>query len=104
MRAGELRDRVTIQQKTTSSDSEGMVTETWHDIATVWATILPIRGREYFQAAAVQSETTTRIKMRYRVGVASGMQAVFGTQVFDIQSVIPDARRIQLELMCKEVI
>lgn len=104
MRAGELRHRVTIQQKTVTSDPEGMIVETWVDVATVWAAVEPLRGREYIQAAAVTPEVTARVRIRYRPGIEPAMRVVHGGTVCDIQSVIDvGGRRRELELMCREV-
>lgn len=104
MRAGDLRHRVTIQQKTVTSDPEGVAVETWTEVATVWAAVEPLRGREYIQAAAVTPEVTTRIRMRYRLGVKPAMRVVHGGRVYDVLSVIDvGGLRRELELMCREV-
>jgi len=102
MRAGELRHRVIIQQKYVTQDAEGITTESWADIATVWAAIEPLRGREFFDAAAVNAEVTTRIRIRYRSGIVPAMRVVYGSQVYEIESVIDvGGRRRELELLCK---
>ncbi len=78
MRAGDLRHRVTIQQLTTTRDAEGVTTETWTNVATVWAAVEPLQGREYFQAQAVNAEVTTRVRIRYRAGIVPTMRILFG--------------------------
>ncbi len=58
-----------------------------------------------FQAGALQSEVTTRIKIRYRTGLTTSMRVLYGCRVFQILSVIDkDERHRVIELMCKEVI
>lgn len=105
MRAGQLRDRVTLQEVTETRDSFGAVVEAWSDVATVWAEVADLSGREYFDAQQTNAELKTRIRIRYRSGVVPKMRAVFGSRVFDIESVIdPDSRRRELHLMCKEVV
>jgi len=103
MRIGDLRHKITIQEKTVTEDSEGIAAETWGDVATVWASVEDLQGREFFQAAAV-AEIIARIKIRYRPGIAPAMRVLFESRLFDIKSVIdPDGRRRELQLMCREV-
>lgn len=101
---GEMRQRVTLQTRTVTR-VEGIPEESWATVATVWAAVSDISGKEYFQAQAVQSEVTTRIKIRYRTGITPSMRVLYGSRVFQILSVIDkDERHRVMELMCKEVI
>ncbi len=101
---GELRQRVSLQSKTISK-AEGIPQENWTTVATVWAAIADLSGKEYFQAASVQFEVTTRIRIRFRGGITPAMRILYGTRVFAILSVIDkDERHREMELMCKEVI
>lgn len=102
---GELRNRITIQQLAevldefkTPKDSE------WQDVATVWASIEPLSGREYLLANNVNSETKSRIRIRYRQGITTGMRIKYKDRLFDIQSVADiEERHVAMELMCSEV-
>lgn len=103
MRAGLLRHRVTIQQRTESQGGTGEVTWTWADLSTVWAAIEPVSEREYFAAAQVQSEAVTRIRMRYRDDIRPKMRVKFGARYFDIQGVRQAFGEFkELHLMCVE--
>ncbi len=105
MRAGDLRHKVTIQQKTITKDTEGIPSETWTDFATVWAAIEPLQGREFFSAQAINAQVTTRIRIRYLAGISPTMRVSYGTRIFDIQAVIDvEERHLELQLMCQEVI
>lgn len=105
MRAGMLRHRVQIQQVTETQDSFGAVVQTWGTVATVWASIEAISGREFFDAAQTNAEITHRIRIRYRPGIAPAMRVVEGTRTFDIQAVLdPGGRRRELVLMVKEAV
>jgi len=105
VRAGELRHRVMFQQNNgTSTDTEGIPVENWADVFAVWARVRDLSGREYFAAQQVQAEVTTEITIRYREGLNSNMRVKYGTRIFDIKSIIPDERKTELRLMCKEVI
>jgi len=101
---GEMRQRIALQVKTITK-SEGIPLESWTTVATVWAAVADISGKEYFQAQAVQSEVTTRIKIRYKTGITPSMRLLYGSRVFHILSVIDKGEWHRLiELMCKEVI
>lgn len=103
MRSGQLKDRITIQQKAVSRGAMGKEVVTWTDLATVWAQFEPLRGREYFSAKQEQAETNARFWMRYRSDVAPEMRVSFRGKVYDIESVIDyRGQRRGLELMTRE--
>lgn len=106
MRAGDLRHRVTIQAKQATRDAYGAEVVTWGDVATVWAAVEPLAGREFLQAQQVQEAVTTRIRVRYRGDVAytPEMRASWDGHLYNILSVIEvEGRRRELHLMCEEV-
>lgn len=105
MKAGELRHRVTIQQRVTGQDEYGQPLNTWQDMATVWAKIEDLTGREYFSAQQIPTaQVSTRATIRWRADVKPEMRLVHGSRVLDIKAVLdPDGRRRQLQLMCQEV-
>jgi SPP1 family predicted phage head-tail adaptor len=105
MQAGRLRHRVTVQRATDSIDQYGDQTPTWTSLGTVWASVEPLSGREYFAAAQMQSEVSTRIVIRPISGVTLTPKdrVKFGSRYFDIQSVINrDERNRELQLLCVE--
>jgi len=108
MRAGELRQRVTLQEATEVRDSFGEVTKTWSDVATVWASVETLSGREFLEARQLQRATTVRVVIRWREGVTPAMRVRWtdagGTlHTYDVDAVIPDGtQRRQLTLMCVE--
>ncbi len=105
MRAGQLRHRVTIQQKIISQNSFGEEVVTWSDVATVWAAVEPLRGQEFIEARQAEAEITARIRMRYRSDVRPDMRVVWGTHTYDVLAVIDVAGRgRELQLMCREIV
>jgi SPP1 family predicted phage head-tail adaptor len=102
--AGRLRHRVTIEQLVEEQDSDGAVVSEWAAAFSqpLSAEILPLSGRELIAAAAVQSEVTTRIRVRARPGLRAAMRAVHRGTVYDIRAVVPDAESGSqwLTLMC----
>lgn len=113
MRAGSLDRRVTLQQQVETRDSYGGVTFTWQDVATVWADVQAVSGREFLQSQAVQDEVTTRIVIRFRTGITTGKLRVVLHNVeqggsptqqtyYDVLAILPSGdRKRWLQLMCK---
>lgn len=100
---GRYRHRIEIQRSTWSQDPvTGEMTYSWETEAIVWAAVEPLQGREFFAAASIQSETTTRIRMRYRPGIDTAMRILFDGSIYNITSIIePQKRRRELQLMCQ---
>ncbi|WP_407280604.1 phage head closure protein [Aromatoleum evansii] len=99
--AGQFDKRVTLQSKSVTRNSIGEEVVSWVDVATVWARVEPIRGREFFAAAQMQDATDHRVTIRYRTGVVREMRVVWGSLTLDIVSVIDvNTRKENLELMC----
>lgn len=104
MESGKLRHRVTIQTATEAQDAHGQAIKTWADTTTVWASIEPLRGREYIEARQNTARVTHRIRMRHR-SLDVGQRITHASRVFNIESVINPAERDQLlEVMCLEVV
>lgn len=106
MRAGWLRHRVTIQEQAPEQDAYGERRSTWIDSATVWASVEPLRGREYLEARQEQAEISHRVAMRFRPGLSPAMRLKLDSgRVLVIESVVnPLERRERLELMCRELV
>lgn len=104
IRAGELRHRVTIQQNnSTSRDAVGAEVPNWQDVATVWAAVEPLRGREYLESQQVNAEVDTRIRIRHYPGITPDMRVIWGSRIYEIEAVINvDERDREIHLMCRE--
>ena len=105
MRAGMLRHRVTIQRQELVFGKFGapLHDKVWENVATVWASLEAMSGREFFASQQVQSEVTHKVTIRFRPGVAADMRIVHGGRVFGIVAPLPDNRGTRLVLMCREV-
>ena len=99
--AGNLDQRLTLRRRQSGVDVLGQESTSWTTLATVWGRAEPIRGREFFAAATVQSETAVRFTVRYRADLSPADQVLWRGQAHDIQSVIDvGGRKETLELMC----
>jgi len=105
MVAGRLRHQITIQEQTTTQDEYGQAIETWTAIATVRASIEPIRGKEYFSSNERNAEVTTKITIRHISGIYPNMRIIYQNKAYDIKDVINyQERNHMMELMCTQEI
>lgn len=84
---GEMRTELLLEQATPTPDGAGGFTETWSEIATVFARLQPTVARERFGADQTLEEVTHRVTIRHRPDVASGMRFVMGDRVLSILTV-----------------
>lgn len=87
MKIGDLRHRITLQKYISTIDEEGFTTQTWQDVATVWAAVENLYGREYWEAATIQAENTVKFTIRYRKDLSSDMRIKFQGQHYEIISI-----------------
>ena len=99
MRAGQLRDRVTLQQPD-SAEQSGFA-----DVATVWAEMqFAPAASEAMQAGGVTAIGTQRVRIRHRADVRAAWRLTMDDRVFQIHGYgDPDGRRRELLLVCAEV-
>jgi len=110
MLAQRLRHRGDIQAPTVTQDpATGAVATSWATVRTgaeplIAAEIVPLSGREFLSAQAIQAGVTTRITVRWRpVPVRPAMRFVHQGDVYDIKAVLPDPKlRGYLTLMCEQ--
>lgn len=115
MTAGSLRHRVTIQRRTLLAARDaatGERAEEWDDVATVWACIEPLAGRELWQARQVQSDQSHRVTVRYSAltrGTTTADRLTYAdpgagaARTFNISGVrVPDESREWVEFACQE--
>lgn len=104
MDAGKLDRRVTLSHRSVAApDSHGFRAESFSDYATVWAQKLDIIGREYFATRQLQSEVTTRFRIRYRSDVLVTDRITHESVAYKIDSVAEIGRREGLEILASVV-
>lgn len=66
MDAGQLDQRITLRKRATTTNELNEVVESFFDLATVWARVLPLSRRDQFVADQTANLSTTRFNIRYR--------------------------------------
>lgn len=85
-----MKNRIRFESAAKTRDEYGGFSESWTEVATVWAAIEPLNGREFFEARTTNEDTTVRFRIRYRPGLDTDMRIVeplFGL-IYDIQEII----------------
>ncbi|HYH39919.1 MAG TPA: phage head closure protein [Azospirillum sp.] len=84
---GDLDQRVTIQSETRADDGYGGSTLAWSTVATVWAQVWPVSGKERVQAQQIEAPAMYRCKIRRRGDVTAGMRVVWRSVAYNIRFV-----------------
>lgn len=84
-RVGNLRERVMLQQSTTTTDDYGGVVYEWSDVAEVWARVEPVKSAEEFIAGGVQTVTDVLVHIRYRPDLTPEWRLIWKGQTYNIK-------------------
>ena len=103
MRAGRLRHSVVIQQNTPTRNGKGEEIENWSTFATRSAAVVPLTGREMFNAQQRHAEAELRIELRYLAAITTKMRVSYDSRLFDILHVADiEERRRETHLLVKQ--
>ncbi len=106
--AGMLNRRIKVQRPSTVKDSLGAPCRTWLDVATVWADIQPLSGKEAVNANRISAELTHQITVRFQPVFdnpqqVAQMRVLYKSRIFNIHSALnEDERRTQIILLVSE--
>lgn len=107
--AGKRDRRITIQKPATTVDEFGQIVGSgWTDVATVWASIRPISGREKLRAGSVESTLSHTVMVLYQPIfmpplTVDAWRIKFGSRLFNIISAhSPSEGRQEIIFSCEE--
>ena len=102
MEAGTLNKRITIQAPTKVSDGMGGFTETWTDVATVWAKKWTVSSSELTADMQVNMVRVQKFCICYRSVLLPSWRIKYGTTYYNITGIDPDEKNEFIYLTCKE--
>ena len=104
-RIGDLRERVELQERTTTRDEYGAKVEAYETRATLWANVRTVAGGESEEGTdQVIADLTHVVTVRYRT-VAPTTRVIWRGRELDVLDAIEtDNRRAFLQLRCREVV
>jgi SPP1 family predicted phage head-tail adaptor len=106
IRAGDLREAVTVQVATEQTNDYGEATLTWSDFATRRAAIRGLRVDEVMSAQGPYTVATHEVEFRYVPGLQAGMRLIWRSRTpartLDVIQITEDTSREGQRLVCKE--
>lgn len=103
--AGEMRQRVNLQQLTETPDDYGQMVKSFATVYTCWASIRPASGRGLVNSEQLKSVVSHAIVMRYNPDLTFDptYRITYGSRVFNIESIVNIAERgKKLVALCSE--
>ena len=90
---GLLKQRVTFQKYDLTSDGMGGNSQTWENVATVWASVSAVSGRESYEIGGLKDKVRYKIITRYRDDFVTNhgstysflLRAVYDGRYFNIE-------------------
>lgn len=109
--SGKMRDRVTIQQNTPSTDTQGGRAASWGTLATVWAEVEPASAGESLELREfIGANQAYDVTIRYRADVTPKMRLSWtpyqasSAKTLEIHGAQVTHDRAFMKLACAEVI
>ncbi|MGC3792042.1 phage head closure protein [Priestia aryabhattai] len=94
MKTSDFNKRITLQEEKMVKNRESITTKQYIDLVTVWAAVKTPQGREYYQAAAIQSEKPMRFVIRYSASIKrllnNKLRISYDGRSFNITSFVND--------------
>lgn len=96
---GTLDQRITIQREARTADDYGGAALAWVNVATVWANVRPLSGRERADFGEVEAPANYRFTIRRRGDVTAAMRITWAGAAYNIRFVSdPGARSLYMAL------
>ena len=100
---GELDRRITFIKTDAEVENDfGELENTEEELATVWAKVLEIKGRERYKNNKINAELDYEIICRYRADIDQTMEIEYKGRKLEILSVVELGRRKYLEIIASE--
>lgn len=103
MRPSVLRRRLTLEEMQRVSDDGGGFVESWAAVATIFANVRPVGGRESVEHDRLAGRITHEVVLRYRAGVVPAMRFRSEARIYEILAATDvEERRRWLKCLCEE--
>jgi SPP1 family predicted phage head-tail adaptor len=100
--SGRLKDRIDIQQRTTTQDATGQPIESWTTVLPGCAAeILHVSGLQTIKGGADVSIVKVSIRLRYRTDIDETMRVLHGSTLYAINALLPNRSGGWLDLVCQ---
>ncbi|MFM8735378.1 MAG: phage head closure protein [Pirellulales bacterium] len=100
--AGKLRERVTVQIASGSTNALGETVLAWTNSTSVWASVEGVSAREALTAGQQETSISHRVRLRYLPGLTQQMRFAWRGRTLDIVSILEHGNRSEHEAVCLE--
>jgi SPP1 family predicted phage head-tail adaptor len=99
---GKLRERVTVQIASGTTNVLGETVLAWGDSSAVWASVEGVSAREALTAGQKETTVSHRVRLRYLPGLTQQMRFSWRSRTLDIVSLLEHGNRSEHEAICQE--
>lgn len=100
--AGQLRERVTVQIASGTTNALGETVLTWANSTAVWASVEGVSARESLNSGRQEIDITHRVRLRYLPGLTQSMRFAWRNRTLEIVSLLEHGNRSEHEAICVE--
>ena len=100
--AGKLRERVTVQIASGSTNTMGETVLSWSNSTAVWASVEGVSARESLVNAQQEVAVTHRVRLRYLPGLTQNMRFSWRRRTLEIVSLLEHGNRSEHEAISQE--
>ena len=102
IRPGDLRERVTVQIASGTTNALGETVLAWSDSSSVWASVEGVSARESLAAGQQETTVSHRVRLRYLPGLTNQMRFAWRGRTLEIVSLLEHGNRSEHEAICQE--
>jgi SPP1 family predicted phage head-tail adaptor len=99
---GKLRERVTVQIASGTTNALGETVLAWANSSAVWASVEGVSAREALTAGQQETTISHRVRLRYLPGLTQNMRFSWRSRTLDIVSLLEHNNRSEHEAICQE--
>jgi SPP1 family predicted phage head-tail adaptor len=101
---GKLRERVTVQIASGTTNALGETVLAWANSSAVWASVEGVSAREALAAGQQETTISHKVRLRYLPGLSQNMRFSWRSRTLDIVSLLEHGNRSEHEAICQEQI
>ena len=99
---GKLRERITVQTASGTTNALGETVLAWADSSAVWASVEGVSAREALAAGQQETTISHKVRLRYLPGLTQQMRFSWRSRTLDIVSLLEHGNRSEHEAICQE--
>ena len=100
---GKLRERITVQIASGTTNTLGETVLSWNNSTAVWASVEGVSAREALAAGQQDTTITHRVRLRHLPGLTQQMRLAWRSRTLNIVSLLEYDNRAEHVAICEEV-